>query len=59
MLPPKAQSKGAWRILNPNGIKENFRIFPEQILDYLSLLGDSSDDISGIEAIRVKRAENF
>ncbi|MDR1890644.1 MAG: hypothetical protein LBQ23_00460, partial [Puniceicoccales bacterium] len=59
MLPPTAQSKGAWRILDRNGIKENFGVFPEQIVDYLSLLGDSSDNISGVEGIGAKRAEKF
>ncbi|MDR2778818.1 MAG: hypothetical protein LBB16_00835 [Puniceicoccales bacterium] len=59
MLPPTAQSKGTWRILDRYGIKENFGVFPEQIVDYLSLLGDSSDNISGIEGIGSKRAEKF
>ncbi|MDR2777015.1 MAG: hypothetical protein LBB17_03175 [Puniceicoccales bacterium] len=59
MLPPTAQSKGAWRILDRYGIKENFGVFPEQIVDYLSLLGDASDNILGVEGIGAKRAEKF
>jgi DNA polymerase-1 len=56
-LPRTAQSKAAWRMLDQNGIKENSGAFPEQIVDYLSLLGDSSDNTSGIERIGAKRAE--
>jgi DNA polymerase-1 len=59
MLPPIAQSKGTWRILDWHGIKGNFGVFPEQIVDYLSLLGDSSDHILGVEGIGAKRAENL
>ncbi|MDR1528108.1 MAG: hypothetical protein LBS22_00770 [Puniceicoccales bacterium] len=59
MLPPTAQSKGVWRILDRYGIKENFGVFPEQIVDYLSLLGDASDNILGVEGIGAKRAEKF
>ncbi|MDR2432352.1 MAG: hypothetical protein LBD34_01215 [Puniceicoccales bacterium] len=59
MLPPTAQSKGTWRILDRQGIKENFGVFPEQIVDYLSLLGDASDNILGVEGIGAKRAEKF
>ena len=33
------------KILNVDGVKEKFGVLPEQILDYLMLVGDSSDNI--------------
>jgi hypothetical protein len=56
---PVTQSKGGWRFLDRNTIKEIFGLFPEPRVDHLSLLGDSSDKIAGVEAIRVKKAEIF
>src|SRR5260370_31800407 len=31
------------------GVKAKFDVFPEQIIDYLALVGDSSDNIPGID----------
>ncbi|MDR3144275.1 MAG: hypothetical protein LBT64_02110 [Puniceicoccales bacterium] len=59
MLPPAADAKGTWRILDRGGVKEKFGIFPEQIVDYLSLLGDASDNISGVDGVGEKRAERL
>jgi DNA polymerase-1 len=56
MLPPSAGTSGTWIILDRNGVKEKFGIFPEQIVDYLSLLGDTSDNISGVSGIGEKGA---
>jgi len=45
--------------LNRDGIKEIFGIFPEQIVDYLSLTGDSSDNIPGVPGIGDKGAKKL
>ena len=44
------------KILNVDGVKEKFGVLPEQILDYLMLVGDSSDNIPGVEKVGPKKA---
>ncbi len=48
---PKIKQK-----LGPDGIKEFFGVMPEQIVDYLAMVGDSSDNIPGIPGIGEKTA---
>jgi DNA polymerase-1 len=59
ILPQAADAKGTWRILDRDGIKERFGIFPEQVVDYLSLLGDAADNIPGVPGVGAKGAEKF
>lgn len=42
--------------LSPEGIRKKFGVTPEQIADYLSLVGDSVDNIPGIPGIGPKSA---
>src|ERR1051325_2782053 len=37
--------------LDRDGVKEKFDVWPEQIIDYLALVGDSSDNIPGVPGI--------
>ncbi len=41
-------------VLDREGVKAKFDVFPEQIIDYLALIGDSSDNIPGIEKVGPK-----
>jgi len=41
-------------VLDRAGVKAKFDVFPEQIVDYLALIGDSSDNIPGIEKVGPK-----
>jgi DNA polymerase-1 len=59
MFPPTSDSKGSWRMLDRDGIRAKFGVFPEQIVDYLSLVGDVSDNIPGVAGIGEKRAGMF
>jgi DNA polymerase I len=43
-------------VLDREGVKAKFEVFPEQIIDYLALVGDSSDNIPGIEKVGPKTA---
>ncbi len=45
--------------LDRNGVKTKFDVFPEQIIDYLALVGDSSDNIPGIEKVGPKTAAKW
>lgn len=44
------------KIYGREEIYEKMGVFPEQIVDYLSLLGDSSDNIPGVKGIGAKGA---
>ena len=46
-------------ILDRAGVKAKFDVFPEQIIDYLALVGDSSDNIPGIEKVGPKTAAKW
>ncbi|HEY3785705.1 MAG TPA: DNA polymerase I [Steroidobacteraceae bacterium] len=43
-------------VLNREGVKAKFDVYPEQIIDYLALIGDSSDNIPGIDKVGPKTA---
>ena len=43
-------------VLDRSGVKAKFDVFPEQIIDYLALVGDTSDNIPGIEKVGPKTA---
>jgi len=45
--------------LDREGVKAKFDVFPEQIIDYLSLVGDSSDNIPGITGVGPKTAAKW
>ena len=46
-------------VLDRAGVKAKFDVFPEQIIDYLALVGDTSDNIPGIEKVGPKTAAKF
>ena len=46
-------------LLDRDGVKNKFDVFPEQIIDYLALVGDSSDNIPGIEKVGPKTAAKW
>lgn len=43
-------------LLNPQGVKEKFGVTPEGMIDYLTLVGDSSDNIPGVPKVGPKTA---
>ncbi len=45
--------------LDRMGVKAKFDVFPEQIVDYLALVGDSSDNIPGITGVGPKTAAKW
>ncbi len=44
------------RVLDVNGVYEKFGVWPHQIIDYLTLMGDASDGIRGVPGIGAKTA---
>ncbi len=45
--------------LDRNGVKAKFDVYPEQIVDYLALVGDSSDNIPGVPKVGPKTAAKW
>jgi DNA polymerase I len=45
--------------LDRGGVKAKFDVFPEQIVDYLALVGDSSDNIPGVTGVGPKTAAKW
>lgn len=47
------------KIYSREDVKDKMGVYPEQIIDYLSLIGDSSDNIPGVAGIGPKGAQNL
>ncbi|MDR2668218.1 MAG: hypothetical protein LBB38_04255 [Puniceicoccales bacterium] len=55
--PPPPGSYGAdWIALDPAAVERKFSVAPEQIVDYLCLVGDASDNVRGVPRIGAKTA---
>ncbi len=44
------------RVLDTQGVFEKFGVWPKQMIDYLTLMGDASDGIQGIPGVGTKTA---
>lgn len=47
------------KIYEREDVKDKMGVYPESIVDYLSLIGDSSDNIPGVDGIGPKGAQNL
>jgi DNA polymerase-1 len=54
--PPPKQSKERWVELDAAGVVGKFGVPPERIVDYLSLIGDTVDNIPGLSGVGPKTA---
>ena len=54
--PPTANPKIGWRLLDAKGVEMKFGVSPELVVDYLSLIGDQSDNIPGLSGVGPKTA---
>ena len=49
-------ASGGVEVVDTNGVRERFGVEPGQIVDYLSLIGDTSDNVPGVPSIGPKTA---
>lgn len=60
LLPPTGKSKSSnWKILDSTGVIEKYGVRADQIVDYLSLIGDSADNIDGVPGVGHKIASKW
>ncbi|MFW5688056.1 MAG: DNA polymerase I [Spirochaetota bacterium] len=52
----KPESGGGFVEMDRDAVVESWGVTPEQILDYLALVGDSSDNVPGVKGIGAKTA---
>jgi DNA polymerase-1 len=57
--PPTANPKLGWRVLDAGGVREKFGVPPAQIAEYLALIGDTSDNIPGVDGVGPKTAAKW
>ena len=57
--PPSANPKLGWRMLDAAGVQEKFGVPPAQIAHYLALVGDTSDNIPGLDGVGPKTAAKW
>lgn len=57
--PPSANPKLGWRLLDAAGVAEKFGVPPIQIAHYLALVGDTSDNIPGLDGVGPKTAAKW
>jgi DNA polymerase-1 len=57
--PPSANPKLGWRLMDAERVKEKFGVPPEQIAHYLALVGDTSDNIPGLDGVGPKTAAKW
>ena len=57
--PPTANPKLGWQVRDAAGVREKFGVSPTQIADYLALVGDTSDNIPGINGVGPKTASKW
>lgn len=57
--PPSANPKLGWRLMDAAGVQEKFGVPPRQIADYLALVGDTSDNIPGLDGVGPKTAAKW
>ncbi len=57
--PPTANPKLGWRVMDAAGVAEKFGVPPALIAEYLALVGDTSDNIPGLQGVGPKTASKW
>ncbi|MEX0609922.1 MAG: DNA polymerase I [Balneolaceae bacterium] len=52
-------NNGGFNIIDREGVMDYFGVYPEQVIDVLAIIGDTSDNIPGVPGIGKKGAPNL
>jgi DNA polymerase-1 len=58
-LPGDPPRRVSGAVLDRDGVKAKFDVWPEQVVDYLALVGDTSDNIPGVPKVGPKTAAKW
>ena len=59
VLSPPKKDKAVYTLLSPKEVKEQYSVYPEQIVDYLSICGDKADNVPGVKGLGEKTASRL
>ncbi|MDR0445108.1 MAG: hypothetical protein LBG98_02385 [Puniceicoccales bacterium] len=59
LLRPSQLPQASWKIFDTQQVKQHWGIEPAQMVDYLALVGDISDNVPGIPGIGPKTAQKW
>ena len=55
----KPDHNDVWKVIGPEGVKAEWGVNPDKMLDLLSLFGDTADNVPGVKGCGVKTACKF
>ncbi len=55
----KPDHADVWKVIGAEGVKAEWGVMPEKLLDLLSLCGDTADNVPGVKGVGVKTACKF
>ncbi|HKL57928.1 MAG TPA: DNA polymerase, partial [Sphaerochaeta sp.] len=58
-LRPAKKGESVYRLMGSAEVQQEFGVLPSQVVDYLSLVGDSSDNVPGVKGIGPKGASKL
>lgn len=59
VLTPPKKDKASYTILDREKVKDEYGVYPEQIVDYLSICGDKADNVPGVAGLGEKTASRL
>ncbi|MCQ2586312.1 MAG: DNA polymerase I [Treponema sp.] len=55
----KPDPTGNWKVVGPEGVKAEWGVMPDGLLDLLSLYGDTADNVPGVKGVGVKTGVKY
>jgi len=59
IMKPSHDTSFPWKIVGVEGVKEEWGVYPEGLLDLLSLTGDAADNVPGVKGVGVKTGVKY